>query len=71
MPFKTIIEPFRIKTVEPIRHTTREEREAALREAAAVAALNCRGAGAQAGLPDTEAVQRFLETDPIELGRRT
>ncbi len=30
MPFKTIIEPFRIKTVEPIRHTTRTEREAAL-----------------------------------------
>ncbi len=30
MPFKTIIEPFRIKTVEPIRHTTRAEREAAL-----------------------------------------
>jgi tryptophanase len=30
MPFRTIIEPFRIKTVEPIRHTTRAEREAAL-----------------------------------------
>src|SRR5712692_8899566 len=26
MPIKTIIEPFRIKTVEPIRRTTREER---------------------------------------------
>ncbi len=33
MKFKTIIEPFRIKTVEPIRHTTREEREAALQAA--------------------------------------
>ena len=30
MTFKTIIEPFRIKTVEPIRHATRAEREAAL-----------------------------------------
>ena len=29
-PFKTIIEPFRIKTVEPIRFTTRAQREAAL-----------------------------------------
>ena len=30
---KTIIEPFRIKSVEPLRHTTREERERVLREA--------------------------------------
>lgn len=30
---KTIIEPFRIKSVEPLRHTTREEREQVLREA--------------------------------------
>ena len=33
MKFKTIIEPFRIKTVEPIRQTTRAEREAALQAA--------------------------------------
>ena len=33
MQFKTIIEPFRIKSVEPIRSTSREEREAALRAA--------------------------------------
>jgi len=33
MKFKTIIEPFRIKAVEPIRHTTRAEREAALEAA--------------------------------------
>ena len=33
MQFKTIIEPFRIKTVEPIRQTTREERERLLAEA--------------------------------------
>jgi tryptophanase len=33
MEFKTIIEPFRIKAVQPIRHTTRAEREAALRTA--------------------------------------
>ncbi|MGD8698076.1 MAG: tryptophanase [Gemmatimonadales bacterium] len=33
MVFKTIIEPFRIKSVEPIRVTTREERETKIREA--------------------------------------
>ncbi|MCI0519836.1 MAG: tryptophanase [Chloroflexi bacterium] len=33
MHFKTIIEPFRIKTVEPIRHLSRAEREAALKRA--------------------------------------
>ncbi len=33
MPFRTIIEPFRIKTVEPIRHTTRAQREFALKTA--------------------------------------
>lgn len=33
MAFQTIIEPFRIKAVEPIRFTTREQREAALRSA--------------------------------------
>ena len=30
---KTIIEPFRIKSVEPLRHTTREERESLLKKA--------------------------------------
>ncbi|MCL6480158.1 MAG: tryptophanase [Firmicutes bacterium] len=33
MAIKTIIEPFRIKTVEPIRKTTRKQREALLEEA--------------------------------------
>ncbi|MDT8067210.1 MAG: tryptophanase [Terriglobia bacterium] len=33
MPIRTIIEPFRIKSVEPIRWTTREEREKLLRDA--------------------------------------
>jgi tryptophanase len=33
MEFSTIIEPFRIKTVEPIRHTTRAQRATALRAA--------------------------------------
>jgi tyrosine phenol-lyase len=33
MPFKTIIEPFKIKTVEPIRWTTRAERERLLAQA--------------------------------------
>src|SRR6059058_5790410 len=31
--FKTIIEPFKIKVVEPIRMTTREERQPVLRQA--------------------------------------
>src|SRR5579863_6106410 len=30
---RTIIEPFRIKSVEPLHHTTREERERYLRQA--------------------------------------
>ena len=30
---RTIIEPFRIKSVEPLRHTTREERERHLEDA--------------------------------------
>ncbi len=30
MPFETIFEPFRIKSVEPIQHTTRQQREAYL-----------------------------------------
>src|SRR5512144_922334 len=33
MEFRTIIEPFRIKSVESIKFTTREDREAAIREA--------------------------------------
>jgi tryptophanase len=33
MPHRTIIEPYRVKSVEPIRFTTREEREDALRKA--------------------------------------
>jgi tryptophanase len=33
MKFKTIIEPFRIKVVEPIQHTTRDEREQKLVDA--------------------------------------
>jgi tryptophanase len=33
MPYRTIIEPFRVKSVEPIRFTTRAEREQALRAA--------------------------------------
>src|SRR6201994_3093982 len=33
MPTSTIIEPFRIKSVEPVRWTTREEREALLHAA--------------------------------------
>jgi tryptophanase len=32
-PFETIIEPFRIKTVEPLRRTTRARREAAMADA--------------------------------------
>ena len=31
--YRTIIEPFKIKVVEPIRMTTREERQAILRQA--------------------------------------
>src|SRR5579863_5723807 len=33
MPFRTIIEPFRIKSVEPLRWTTRQERERRLHAA--------------------------------------
>ena len=32
-PFRTVIEPFRIHSVEPLRMTTREERETALAQA--------------------------------------
>src|SRR3954471_3218342 len=34
MPIRTIIEPFRIKSVEPIRRTTRQQREVLLQNAA-------------------------------------
>ena len=34
MPTRTIIEPFRIKSVEPLHWTTRPQREALLRAAA-------------------------------------
>ena len=33
MPIRTIIEPFRIKSVEPIRHTTRAERQKLIEDA--------------------------------------
>jgi tryptophanase len=33
MPHRTIIEPYRVKSIEPIRFTTRAEREAALKKA--------------------------------------
>src|SRR5579863_7813970 len=33
MPVKTIIEPFRIKSVEPLRRTTRAQREGSLKSA--------------------------------------
>jgi tryptophanase len=40
MQVKTIIEPFRIKTVEPIRQTTEAERATAIR-AAAIGSVMC------------------------------
>ena len=39
MNFRTIIEPFRIKSVEAVKFTHREEREARLREAVVALAV--------------------------------
>ena len=63
---KTIIEPFKIKVVEPIKLTTREEREAALRaahfnvfqipaEKVLIDLLTDSGTGAMSGLLNSDA----------------
>ena len=56
MPTKTIFEPFRIKSVEPIRWTTRAQREELLRAAHSIYQPN------KIVLGNTGAVEPFAKT---------